>query len=106
MAKTLKDYYNTGDDGTPTLIGGVYWESQTFTASSTYDIGSVKLKLYRIGTPGTLTVSIRATDGNGQPTGADLASGTTDGNTLTTNTSGEWREITFSSSYALTNETQ
>jgi len=48
------------------------WNAQTFTASSTYTISSVilKLSLWTGTTPGTVTVSIRATDTGkpGQPT--------------------------------------
>lgn len=98
---TLKDYYNTDDNGEQ-IMYGVLWEAQTFTASANYNIGSVKLKLWRFTTPGTITISIRATDGSGQPTGTDLVSGTTNGNTLTSSSPGEWREITFSVPYSLT----
>jgi hypothetical protein len=52
----------------------------------------VKLKLYRSGSPGTVTVSIRATSAS-KPTGSDLTSGTINGNTLTTDTAGAWYEI-------------
>jgi len=44
------------------LYGSAYWSAITFTASSTYTVTSVKLKLYRVAgaTPGTITVSIKA----------------------------------------------
>jgi hypothetical protein len=91
----LYEYYNTGD-GTASAVYGSAWEAQTFTVGSVqHTVTSVKLKLYRVGSPGTVTVSIKATNGNGHPTGSDLTSGTTNGNTLTTSTSGEWREITL-----------
>ena len=47
------------------LYGTAFWSAQTFIASSTYTITSVKLHLYRVNgsTPGTITVSIRATEG-------------------------------------------
>lgn len=103
----LYDYYNTGDDSYTTALG-IYWKSQSFTASATYSISSVKLKLFRQNSPGTVTVSIRGTDGAGKPTGADIdgVTGTTYGNTLTTDTAGEWREITFSSPILLTSGEQ
>jgi hypothetical protein len=66
----------------------------------------VRLKLYRVDSPGTLTVNIRATDESGHPTGEDLCSGTTDGDTLTTNVSGEWREITLGAGYLLVADTK
>jgi hypothetical protein len=100
QAATLYQYYNTGDDAA-LFSYGIYWKAQTFTPSTAHTITSVKLKLYRVGSPGTVTVSIRATDGSGHPTGPDLCSGTTDGNTLTTATAGEWREITLGAGYNL-----
>jgi hypothetical protein len=57
---------------------------------------------YRIGNPGSLIVSLRATDTNGHSTGADLISGTTSGDTLPLATTGEWHEVGFPSSYNLT----
>lgn len=91
---TRYQYYITGDDASAGCFG-VQWLGQTFTPAIAHKIESVKLKLYRVGSPGTITVSIRATDGGGDPTGADLCSGTTDGNVITTNTNGAWYEITF-----------
>ena len=91
---TLYEYYNTGDDGAGNFYGATWW-AQTFTPSTAHKITSVKLLLYRAGSPGTITVSIRATDGSGHPTGGDLCSGTTNGNTLPTGSPYEWREITL-----------
>ncbi|MCJ7664203.1 MAG: hypothetical protein MUO24_08155 [Desulfobacterales bacterium] len=65
-------------------VYGAYWRSQTFTPQSTHKITSVKLKLCRVGSPGTGTVSIKAADANGKPTGADLCSASIDGNSLPT----------------------
>jgi hypothetical protein len=56
--------------------------------------------------PGTITVGIRETDGAGHPTGDDLCSGTTDGNTLTDSWPGEWREITLGTGYNLYPDTK
>jgi hypothetical protein len=44
-----------------------YWHAQTFTALSDHQVDSVKLLAYRIGYPGTLIVSLRATDYSGHP---------------------------------------
>lgn len=90
---TKYEYYIINEDHARAIH---YWKAQTFTPSVGHIITSVKLKLYRINTPGTITARIRATDANGAPTGSNLCSGTTDGDTLTTDTAGEWREITFS----------
>ena len=91
MAKKF-EYYNTGANYA-TGISGLYWDGQTFTPTLNHRIISVKLVMYRFGSPGTITVSIRATDGSNHPTGLDLCLGTTNGNTLTTDGDGEWREI-------------
>jgi len=89
---SLYEVYSTGDDGSYAMYGK-YWDAQTFTVGATgHTVTSVKLKLYRKGSPGTVTVSIRATSGD-HPTGADLTVGTIDGNSLTTATAGAWYEI-------------
>ena len=93
------EYYNTGDDDGRTC-SGVYWRGQTFTPDTIHTITSVKLLLYKISAPGTITVSIRDTSSD-LPTGIDRCSGTTDGNTLTTNSAGEWREISLGAGYSL-----
>lgn len=102
---TLYEYYITGDD-----IGWTFhttaWFAQTFTPSEAHKITSVKLKLYKNGSPGTITVSIKATDGSGKPTGGDLCSGTTNGNTLPTGSPYEWREITLGAGYDLSADTK
>ena len=41
-------------------------------------------------------VIVPDTDVDGKPTGVDLSNGTTNGNTLTTNENGEWREVSLS----------
>lgn len=99
------EYFNTGDDG-HWLIYGNDWLGQTFKPSVSHTITSVKLLVFRSGSPGTITVSIRATDGDGHPTGGDLCSGTTNGDTLPDSSPYEWREITFGDSYNLTANTK
>lgn len=89
---SLYEYYITNDDSASIIEDGT-WIAQTFTVIATgHTITSVKLKLYRVGNPGTVTVSIRNTSGN-HPTGSDLTIGTIDGNSLTTNGAGAWYEI-------------
>jgi hypothetical protein len=61
------------------------WEAQTFTAGLALRVRGVWLKLYKSGTgaqPGILTVSVRAVDGSGHPSGVDLCIGTIDGNAI------------------------
>lgn len=97
------DYYKLNEEASIGMYG-VYWYGQTFEASESYTTTGVKIKMFRIGLPGTVTVSIRATSA-GKPTGADIVSGTTDGDTLPSSGSGAWREITFGSTTALTSGT-
>ena len=82
LAASVYEYYNTSDTSVASIWGDI-WDAQTFTPSVAHTVTSVKLRLYRIGNgPGNITVGIRATDVDGLPTGSDLCSGTTDGNTL------------------------
>jgi hypothetical protein len=62
---------------------GTRWLGMPFLPVSLHTITAIRLPLYRVGSPGTVTVSIRATAG-GLPTGSDLTSGTTAGNSLST----------------------
>jgi len=102
----LHEYYNSGDDDILAIYGDI-WGSQSFTASYSYEITSVKLEMWRVLSPGTVTVSIKARDGNGKPTGADLAVGTIDGDTFQTSAGAAiFEEITFTSGYVLTSGTQ
>lgn len=101
----LYEYYNTGDDQAASAYSTT-WIGQSFTPATAHKITSVKLKLYRVGSPGTVTVSIKATDENGHPTGADLCSGTIDGNTLTEDSAGAWYEITLGDGYNLAADTK
>ena len=99
QAAAIREFYNTGDDNYWDIFSS-HWEAQTFTVgAAAHTITSVKLKLYRVGSPGTIIVSIKDTNGQGHPTGADLTSGTTNGNTLPTGSPYEWREITFTTEY-------
>lgn len=86
----------TGDDAHLAIWESDYWGAQTFTTATAHTITSVKLLLYRVLEPGTVTVAIRATSGTpAYPSGSDLCSGTTDGDTLPTASPYQWREITF-----------
>jgi len=98
--ETLYQKYTTGDNAQAGWYGA-FWGAQSFTPVLNHKITSLKIKVFRTGSPGTVTVSIKGTDGDGKPTGADLASGTFDGNAVTTDTAGEWKEIVFSSPYTL-----
>ncbi|MBA7587565.1 hypothetical protein ES708_29596 [subsurface metagenome] len=87
----LYEHYIVNDD-IHHIISSTGWYAQTFTPLVAHTITKVKLKLFRVGNPGTITASIRATITN-KPAGLDLCVATFDGNTLTTDRDGEWREI-------------
>lgn len=93
------EYYDTGNDSSSASYAD-HWYSQTFTPLTAHKITSVKLLLSKKGSPGILTVSIKATSG-GHPYGPDLCSGTTNGNTLPTGYPYEWREITLGAGHNL-----
>ena len=98
---TKFEYYDSGDDSQGGFFGSS-WQSQTFTTTDAFTITLVKLLVARKGTSGTLTISIKAVDGNNKPTGADLCSKAIDSTVLTTDVNtGEWYEFVFVSSYAL-----
>lgn len=94
LAATKYEYYNTGDDNYETLEDLDYI-GQTFTPQTTHTIASVKLKVFRLGSPGTATIGIRATS-NSLPIGGNLVSGTFDANAITTDPTGEWAEAILS----------
>ncbi len=97
----LYENYNTGNDSS-FITRNVSWAAQTFTPLSSHKIISVKLLLFITGSsPGTVTVSIRATGATGHPTGSDLCIGTTNGGTLPVSPPYEWREITLGAGYDL-----
>lgn len=105
----IADEFSTGADN---AIGGTSttWLAQTFTTDgSGYTILGVRVMLYRTSTIGTITVSIRDTDVNGHPTGADLVSATIDGsitNAIQAETSGDFYDFMFASGYALSPSTK
>lgn len=95
--------HTTGDDS---ALGFYFqWQAQTFTTTSEHTVNAVSLKLHRAPTcTGTLTVSIRATDTNGYPTGGDLCYGNVEVTQLPT--SGAWYKIPMNSSYLLNGSTK
>ena len=62
---TLRDSYNPTWEGASSSCWSGGWTAQTFITTSAYEITAVYLELGRLsgGTPGTITVSIRATEG-------------------------------------------
>jgi hypothetical protein len=92
---TLFEYYDVTPNNANAIYSSIRY-AQTFTVGeSAHTISSVQLLIYKVGTVGTVTVEVKAVDGSGKPTGSVLASNTFDGTTLTTDTDGEWKEITW-----------
>jgi len=94
---TLYEYFRAGNEAGSAR--GANWLFQTFTPGTTGDasnfvLSKVKLYAQRTGSPGTFTVGLRATSSD-LPTGADLATGTINGNNLGTGYA--WTEIAMSS---------
>lgn len=93
FASTLIAYYNTGDTGASASMYGDNWDSQSFTVGGTsFTIDKVRMKVQRVGSPGTLYVSIRNVNASGFPIGGDLSTGTIDGNSFET-APGNWKDI-------------
>lgn len=93
MPATKREYVDSSDNWSQ--LYGSEWKATLFTTPGTgHTVKSIKLNIFRYGSPGIVTVSIRATSG-GVPTGPDLASGTINGDDLTTSTGGELKEITM-----------
>jgi hypothetical protein len=93
-ADTTYESYPTGDDSAAQVYG-VNWYGQTFTITpQSHSIVDVRFLAYRVGTPSTITVSIREVD-DGMPAGGDLTTGTIDGDALTTDTDGSWYGVTL-----------
>ena len=107
---------NNSTTSTPGSYGviGDNWRAMTFTPQTQHTISSVKLVAWRgNNSPGTITVSIRATDGSGHPTGSDLAIGTFNGASILVYTTGSpadittyWFETTFNTGYSLAASTK
>ena len=92
------DYYDTGDDGdievyNPREYGVIILPTRG------YRLSAVQLLLYREGSPGILTISVRGVrfsySSYPQMEDDDIVSVTTDGDTLPTTAPYEWREVTF-----------
>jgi hypothetical protein len=100
----LFDKYNTGDDsglGINTAAG--YFRAQTWVATQNYTASQIKVKVYRVGNPGTVNVALWSIVA-GDPSAA-LATGTFNGNAVTDVTTGEWVTITLSVTVAIVSGT-
>lgn len=76
----LHTYYQPTTDNQTKVFAGTF-AAQTFTTDNvtSHTVTSIRLKLYRAGSPGTVTAAIWKTTA-GAPSGAAIGSGTLDGN--------------------------
>ena len=93
MAYTLQEYYDISDD-TITQCYGVNWRGQTFTDAGGFSLTKVSVKAFKIGSPGDVTMNIKATTA-GKPSGAALGTATTSANGWTTDGAGDWYDFIF-----------
>lgn len=105
FACLVREKYQTGDDGDGVIYGNNH-DSQTFTPSADHNLNHVMIRVKRVGTVegNTMTVAIRATDGAGKPTGADLISKAFDFNGLPSAVTNI--QVFFSSSTAVVSGTK
>jgi hypothetical protein len=91
--------YNEDTGSANALVYAAHHFSQTFTASTTYTLTSVKLDMHRAGTDAPDgTVSLRSTDSNGHPSYSDiLATASFSSSSITKDTDGNFYEISLSS---------
>lgn len=98
--KLVADYYVDVAD-TDIQVYGVNWAAQTWLATDSYDISGFEMRMFRVGLPGTITGTLRDVTAD-LPSGADLATGTIEGDDITTYDKGEWYKIVFTTNYTLT----
>jgi len=95
----LYEHYDTGDDNAGSAYG-LYMQGQNFTigetgAAENFIINNISLKMYRVGNPGNINITVVGVDANGNPNQTDVKTwGLFDANTITTDTSGSWYNIT------------
>lgn len=105
LALTQYEHYTTGETGSFAAYGVNLLDGQTFTAESDHTITSIKIKVYRKGSPGTVYLYLCGTTG-GHPNGYDIKrTGSFNGNTITNNSAGEWVTISVAS-YTVTSGTK
>lgn len=62
-------------------VFGAFWMAQLFTVTTGHTLTHLFLPLYRVLSPGTVTVSIQGVSG-GDPDGTDISVGSFDGDTI------------------------
>jgi len=92
-------------------VYGNRYVGQSFTIGTVgtnvnHELSSITIKAYRVGDPGTVNLIVRAVDGFGHPTGAVLAAGNFEGESLTTDTDGEDVDVSLTPTTTLVAATQ
>jgi len=99
----LKIEYDETNHSSESSFGNLVWQTQSFTPSTDFQINKAGIYIkYASGTYNDITLSIRADDGTGKPTGPDLTSGII---TAFNNTSYSWKEA-FLTPYMLSGGTK
>lgn len=81
----LFESYTAGGDGDSQDIAADNFTSMQFTTdNNSHTVDIIKLIIKKVGSPGTITVSIKEADGAHKPTGNDLCSGTLSDNVVST----------------------
>jgi len=94
---TLFEYHNTGDDSASAVYAAREY-LQTFTPQISHSLTILKLKMYRKGAPGIMTVGLYATDSvTKEPTGSAIETVTFNGDDLSPGTGGNWIELAINS---------
>lgn len=106
LAESEKDYYKTNDDEIVGITNPNDYCGQSFTASSTYYVTSVKIKCLRLNNPGNITIELKATDEDGLPTGPVLATLTVADTTVPSYPSVAWVRFQFDSPVQITSGTK
>ncbi|MBA7568558.1 hypothetical protein ES708_10287 [subsurface metagenome] len=83
-----------------------YWRSQSFTPQTDHKIATIRLRMRRVGSPGTMNVDIYLADASHFPTGSPIASGLIDANTFTTAPDGDWYLVSLAGNPTLTAGTE
>jgi len=104
--ESLYEYYITSDDAGATTYGYA-WVGQTFTtgAEIPHTVSMVRVKLYRVGSPGLLTAYIFETTGS-LPTGLPLAEGILNADGISNGTGGGWYFIDLDEEVYLDTDTE
>lgn len=94
--------YNVGDDEDGHhAIYPDYQEGQSFQVHMPLHLTSVKLRVFRTGSPGNMTVAIQKGDADGEPDGVDLGTKDVNCDAISAASPGEWVTWTFAASIAV-----